>query len=130
MPTLPDNPFKDALRRNAYDAARIVVNYTGEKDPASLKKIAEDYTEVVAAKTRNIPPILTREQIIADPNFQALVMKADIKKDAKGEIVGGWGLKDELIHGIPNGFLYSGLATVGYFGYQWWKKRKAAKAGG
>lgn len=124
---LPDNPIKQSMRRNAYAAGAVLAKYTGDTQQPVLMHIAEDYTERVAARTGNVPPFLNFEQIVRDPNFVAVFRQYNVKKDEAGDLVSakrGFALNGELIGGVPNGFLYSTLAGVAYFGWKYYKKKR------
>lgn len=125
VPTTPDNPFKAAMRRNAYMAASILARYSGDEPQNVLTSIANEYTEIVASKTLGHPPFLTFQQIALDPNFQDVFKRRNVKTGEHGVTsVGGFGIKDELINGVPNTFLYSGLASVAFLGYRYWAKKR------
>lgn len=127
--TAPDNAFKAAMRRNAYMAASILARFTGDETQDALMKIADEYTELVASRTMQRPPFLTFQQIAMDPNFQETYKKANIKNTGDKVVsVGGLGLKDELIPGVPNTFFYSTVGGIAYFAWKWYKGRKGGSS--
>lgn len=122
------NPAAIALTKaNAFQAAKTVLGLNAAT--ATCLAIAEKYTAWVLPQTNRA---LTVQQILGDVNFSRFVSegqdsaaghKSTVDK-VESALESKYGLFDSLLFGIPNIAIYGGL---GYLGYRYWKKRKAAR---
>lgn len=102
------------LQRNAYDAASVTLGH--EASVATIQRIVEAYVKYVTPRTNST---LTLDQILHDPNFQAII-EANRDGGMTGSAAhgGGWGLFDHAIMGLPNWLVYAGIGGAAYWYYK------------